>query len=458
MSRAWHVGWLRAAAAVAAALPIPGAAQPPADESAPADVVPVVVAPAPEDDAPADATPPPPFAPPPPFGAPVAAAPPLPAATVPAEPPAARGSDGTISVLVAPPPDQERGLVPVVPPARLTPVAPGTNAPATGGPAPPTAVASPAAPSPPPPGSAPLRAPPATGGETPAAEVLGRLLAEPAPNDPELGWGRPLTLIEALERPGDRARRLWIAQAYWKATAAVMVVRARADAVERLGLVAPGGDARDRDTIAAAVSAAVADLDTARAELAGARQELADLSRLPAGEPSPWPVDRPLAVPYQTHFATIFATRATTGRVRAIDRMLPSRHAAVEARARAVAGARRAAAAAEEDHARGTCPVEAVLVAHERLTASECDFARDVRTYNTDVAEYVMAVADTVVPEEQFARMLIGTPLPWRVPAPVAAAPGGVLVGGAVSSAGGPPLLTPPPVLVPPPTAVPIGN
>jgi len=319
MSRAWHVGWLRAAAAVAAALPIPGAAQPPADESAPADMVPVV-APAPEDDAPADAKPPPPFAPPPPFGAPAAAAPPLPA-----ELPAARGSDGTISVLVAPPPDQELGLVPVVPPARLTPVAPGTNAPATGGPALPTAVASPTAPSPPPLGSAPLHAPPATGGEPPAAEVLGRLLAEPAPNDPELGWGRPLTLIEALERPGDRARRLWIAQAYWKATAAVMVVRARVDAVERLGLVAPGGDARDRDTIAAAVSAAVADLDTARAELAGARQELADLSRLPAGEPSPWPVDRPLAVPYQTHFATIFATRATTGRVRAIAPLPPRR-------------------------------------------------------------------------------------------------------------------------------------
>ena len=330
-----------------------------------------------------------------------------------------------------------------------------------GAPPPPVPVAAPSQ-SPGPPASAPpgtVAPPPSV-----AAELMARLLADPTAADLDLVGGRPLPLIEALERSGDRSRRLWITQAYWKAATALATVRVVGEGVDRLDLVAPGGAERDRDAVDAAAAAARADLAVARAELVAARQELADLVRLPPGEPLPWPIDRPLATPYQTHFTVIFAARPATGRIRAIDRMLPHRHAALEARGSAALAARRAVGAADEDHARGTCPVEAVLAAHARLVAVERDWAADVRAYNTDVAEYVMAVVDTAVPDDQFARMLIGTPLPWR---PAASGPpqaGGapqqpgtlVLVGGATAAplpvpvpsalgAGSIPLLVPPP-------------
>ncbi|MFM8702802.1 MAG: hypothetical protein ACKOHG_02865, partial [Planctomycetia bacterium] len=54
------------------------------------------------------------------------------------------------------------------------------------------------------------------------------------------------------------------------------------------------------------------------------------------------------------------------------------------------------------------------------------------KTYNCDIAEYVMAVADLSLPDEQFAVMLIGTPTPWRQsppavqPAGLSAPPGGM--------------------------------
>jgi hypothetical protein len=232
-------------------------------------------------------------------------------------------------------------------------------------------------------------------------------------------YARPLPLVEALERSGDRSRRLWISQAYWKVSAGFAMLRWSTEALERLELIAPGGDPHDRAVLDVALAAARADLADARAELVAAQQELVDLVRLPAGDPLPWPVDRPLAGPYQTHFETIFATRPATGRIRAIVRMLPSKHEAFEARAAAVAAAQKAMQMAEADHAKGQRPIEAVTAAHAAVTGQQREFVKVMRAYNLDIAEYAMAVADLSVPDDRFVSMLIGTPIQWRPqPAP----------------------------------------
>jgi hypothetical protein len=270
-------------------------------------------------------------------------------------------------------------------------------------------------------------APPAGGrGEQAAASVATDVLSqalEPldvgAQAGPPAGphaavYARPLPLVEALERSGDRARRLWISQAYWKVSAGFAMLRWSTEALERLELIAPGGDPHDRAVLDVALAAARADLADARAELVAAQQELVDLVRLPAGDPLPWPVDRPLAGPYQTHFETIFATRPATGRIRAIVRMLPSKHEALEARAAAVAAAQKAMQMAEADHAKGQRPIEAVTAAHAAVTGQQREFVKVMRAYNLDIAEYAMAVADLSVPDDRFASMLIGTPIQWR--------------------------------------------
>lgn len=250
-----------------------------------------------------------------------------------------------------------------------------------------------------------------------ATDVLSRAL-EPfeagGTFSPAAIYARPLPLVEALERSGDRARRLWISQAYWKVSAGFATFRWSTEAIERLELIAPGGDPHDRAVLDVALAAARADLADARAELVATQQELVDLVRLPAGDPLPWPVDRPLAGPYQTHFETIFATRPATGRIRAIVRMLPSKHEALEARAAAVVAAQNAMQMAEADHAKGHRPIEAVIAAHSALTGQQREFVKVMRAYNLDIAEYAMAVADLAVPDDRFVSMLIGTPIQWR--------------------------------------------
>lgn len=236
-----------------------------------------------------------------------------------------------------------------------------------------------------------------------ATDLLAQAFAPPGPRPGDAQQPRPLPLLEALDRSGDRARRLWIAQAYWKVSTDFARVRWAAEAVERLDLVAAGPDPHDRAVLDVAMAAARADLAEARAQLGGSQQELIDLSRIPGTEPPPWPIDRPLVVPYQTHFETIFANRVATGRVRAIARTLPARHETVDARAAAVRAAEQAAMMAETDHAKGRRPIEAVIAAHQALIGQRRDFVRAVQAYNLDIAEYAMAVGDLSMPDEQFA-------------------------------------------------------
>lgn len=308
---------------------------------------------------------------------------PAPAARVPA-------ADGTTSVVV--PSEPTAPATPVLPPG-APPVVPAT----------------------------PPATPPAAAAPNAATELLGAMLEPLAARPSSLAdaaiYTRPLPLLEPLERSGDRARRLWIVQAYWKVSAAFASVRATTEAIERLDLIAPGSDPHDRATLDVAAAAARADLAEAKAQLGIAQQELVDLARLPLGEPPPWPVDRPLASPYETHFEAIFANRVATGRVRAIARTLGARYDAIESRAAAVQAAAQAMTMAEADHAKGNRPIEAVIAAHDALVEQQREFLQATRAYNLDIAEYAMAVADLSMPNDQFVSMLIGTPIQWRPPA-----------------------------------------
>lgn len=267
-----------------------------------------------------------------------------------------------------------------------------------------------------------------------ATDVLVRALeplpaAGPPSGQPAVAgpYARPLSLVEALERSGDRSRRLWISQAYWKVSAGFAMFRWTAEALERMELIAPGSDPHDRAVLDVALAAARADLADARAELVAVQQELADLIRLPPGEPLPWTVDRPLASAYETHFETIFSSRPATGRIRAIVRMLPSKHEALEARAAAVLAAQKAMQMAEADHAKGQRPIEAVTAAHAAVTGQQREFIKVLKAYNLDIAEYAMAVADLSMPDDRFVSMLIGTPIQTRPP-PAAPPPAGAAV------------------------------
>jgi hypothetical protein len=263
---------------------------------------------------------------------------------------------------------------------------------------------------------------------------------------------RPLGLVEALLRSGDRSRRLWITQAYWKLAAKVAIVRCAGDAVERLDLVAPGAEPHARAVLDAATAEARAELAEARSELAVAQQELIDLIRLPITEPLPIPLDPPLTAAYQTHFDSIFANRPATGRIRAIHRALPGRHEAIGLWSTAATAAEQAFAGSEAEHAKGRLPIESVIGSHALLGVQQRGLIAAVKAYNCDIAEYVMSVADLGLPDDQFAAMLIPAPTPWRLqPTGVLPTNATTVEGGPISTPGQPGRFSPPPTLSPSP-------
>lgn len=310
---------------------------------------------------------------------------------------------------------------PVPPPVTPPPPFP-TGSPPPAGSITPDGTVSVLAPAPPtasPPTSPPGTADAALPAEPPhnaAAVLVARALAPPYAAIPgEEGIApRPVPLLEALERSGDRSRRLWITQAYWKLAAAGMRHRYAVEAEERLSLLAPGGSAEDLVHQELSLESARARSASAGAELVTAQQELADLVRLPVTDVPAMAADHPLTAAYQTHFETIFATRPATGRVRAIHRQLPLEHRAIVARAQATFAAVDRFTAMETLNAQGKKPIGAVITANEGIVTHQEAFCDAVLDYNLAIAEYVMAVADLSVPDERFATMLIGQPLPWR--------------------------------------------
>jgi len=86
-----------------------------------------------------------------------------------------------------------------------------------------------------------------------------------------------------------------------------------------------------------------------------------------------------------------------------------------------VMAAQQAMQMAEAAHARSRRPIEAVTAAHAALVGQQREFLQATKAYNLDIAEYAMAVGDLSMTDEQFARMLVGTPLPWQPPAGAAA-------------------------------------
>ena len=334
----------------------------------------------------------------------MADSPPPPAAAPARQLPAAPAADGTVSVVITPPDEAVSVSPPTVPPT-IQPPSTASAGTATG-----------------------TATPTTTAAETLLEQVLQPLERQATGNAPasqslEGLYSRPLPLLEALQRSGDRSRRLWITQAYWNVSADYGRLQFAAQSLEQLQLIAPGRDPHDRSLLDVAIAAAQAEQAETRAKLIASQQQLVDLIRLPVNEPLPWPVDRPLVGSYETHFAAIFATRPATGRIRSINAMLPQTHKAVEARATAVLAAEKAIGQAEADHARGTRPIESVLAAHQMLWQQRQKFLDALSSYNLDIAEYAMAVADVTVPDGQYISMLIGSPVPWTPQPPAAVVP-----------------------------------
>ncbi|MBI2826169.1 MAG: hypothetical protein HYX69_15930 [Planctomycetia bacterium] len=291
-----------------------------------------------------------------------------------------------------------------------------------------------------------------------AADLLRTALV--APEGGQI-TGRSVTLVEALRASLDRATQLRTTESYWKLAAALADYNFNWDEAQQLERLKPASAPDQQPStaehvLATRMAAAQARQHDAELALVAAQYELAAAMRLPTTQPLPLPADVPHVGPYKTVLDQVFAGRVAPARAVLIDRTLPVRRGAIEARAAAVAAASDAVEAIEESYYGGQADLPLVLSLVDELAQQRRALVSDVRTYNNEIAEYALSVPVTAPTTEALVAMLIK---PSTVPTGVVAGGGtGAAPGGAAQGAGSgveragfnQPVRTPPAAQTPP--------
>jgi hypothetical protein len=202
--------------------------------------------------------------------------------------------------------------------------------------------------------------------------------------------GRRFTLLEAISTTVDRRRQAEITHAYWRLAEAVAEYHF---AFEENAVVS-GFAVRPEDTamLKTAQASAAAALETAELLVVEAQSRLAEAAFLPSTHPLPVPADPPHVGPYRTHFDALFAMQHPPAQMRLIDRTLPLRRRAIDARAAAVHAADDALEAVTDAYHQGQLSFSTVLSAMGQLGRQRRAMIASVCQYNHDIADYALSV------------------------------------------------------------------
>jgi hypothetical protein len=219
--------------------------------------------------------------------------------------------------------------------------------------------------------------------------------------------GRLFTLMEILARAGgERSRQMATTHSYWKLSMAQADYYWSVDELSRLDQITPA-KGFETSLLATARAADQARMLEAKAAVIAAQQELADLIAIPSTSPAPLAADVPLVGPYRTYFDQLFANRVAPPRTRTIDRTLPVKREAIEARVAAVHSASTAAHVAIDARAKSQADLQALLNCETELNHQRRALLATVRDYNNDIADYALSVADINMPLDRLVAMMI---------------------------------------------------
>lgn len=270
-----------------------------------------------------------------------------------------------------------------------------------------------------------------------ATEVLASALKLPEQGRVS---GRPITLVDVLRQVPDRPGQLKATEEYWKLVEAVAVYHFALDECQQLERLKPAAQPNveptpDEQLMSTRIAAAQASMRDAERALVTAQYDLAGAMKLRAGLPYPLPVDAPHVGPYSTLLYEMYQAKGLTTPPRAVllDRTMPIRRSAVDARALAVQSATDALDAVEEAYYEQRADLKLVLSLIEELSRQRRAFFADVRAYNNEIAEYAMGVPPPPGGAVALASMLIR---PTTTAAPANSGimqVGGTTTGGATS-------------------------
>ncbi len=226
-------------------------------------------------------------------------------------------------------------------------------------------------------------------------------------NTDSLAHGTPLTLLQVLSRPVQGPQRTNAVQAYWQLSQRAAEERVHREAVQRVLAWASRSGPNERAELEAALARLEARRNESQLKLLHAQHELAESIGWTNPEQLPVPVDLPHVGPYRTEFEKIFAGKQSPGSLALLHRVLPVESQLLQVRAEAVVAANDAATSAQDSWLRGEQDLSTALERLSVLTAARQAFLQSVIAYNTNIAEYAMAVAPEQANPATWVSMLI---------------------------------------------------
>lgn len=246
---------------------------------------------------------------------------------------------------------------------------------------------------------------PADPGQEASGALLEVSLATPRRNAMA---GKSLTLLEAVARAPDPARRQAVVKHYWFATYLLGEYHFALEELDKLTEMGRPQQQYDQIQYEAARASALARAHEAELNVVVAQYELAELAGLPVVDALPLPSDRPLVGVYGTKFDSLFAGRTPPSQLRRIDRTLPLRQKLIISRTSSVATAQEVFQTDLEAYRGGQVRMASVIESQAKLREARSAFLLAVRQYNFDIAEYATSLSVPGMNAETLVGMLIG--------------------------------------------------
>ena len=222
--------------------------------------------------------------------------------------------------------------------------------------------------------------------------------------------GVDVSLLQIMNRLEDSASRQRAVQAYWQLVSALAERNYAHDESRTLSSLPPAATRGDQSLSQAEQSRAAAREAEAELNLLERQEELAEAMAL-AADQLPRPIDVPFIGVYRTNLETIFASRNVPRRLRQIDRALPRQLEVITRRAESIAAAEQAIGELARSYQQSGNGLASLLVAIQDLSQQRRSLVADVVSYNSDIAEYALAVVGpTTAPETLVGTLILSDP------------------------------------------------
>ena len=221
--------------------------------------------------------------------------------------------------------------------------------------------------------------------------------------------GKPITLLEALNKVNQRSQQISAIKAYWQVSIGQADFHHAWDEAILLANLPMPLSELGRLQLRAAQTTAQSRLDEAILAVVAAQHDLAAAADWSDSETLPLPANISVVGRYRSRFDELFANRAAPAGLRKLDALFPLYVSLIDSRANSVGASQKTLAMLVSGYQAGELGIDTLIKSFVSLRDQRIKFLAAIRDYNNSIAEYSLNVVGPNVSREDIVSMLVLT-------------------------------------------------